>query len=539
MLERLRLRAFPLALALASVTIIAATATAQEKPNIVLMMADDMGFSDIGCYGGEFETPNLDALANGGLRFTQFYNTARCCPTRAALMTGLYQHQAGVGHMTANYGVPSYQGYLNHKCVTIAEVLRPAGYTTLMVGKWHVGSEPDQWPTKRGFDRYFGTPSGGGVYFKDTLKIRNTVFFVENDTRVEVPDDFYCTDDFTDYAIDFVDEAVNKTKKPFFLYFAHIAVHWPLQAKPEDIAQQEGRHDQGWDAVREARFARQTEMGLFPEGTKLSPRDEQAKAWDAMPEKAKKDLAHRREIYGAQVQCLDQNVGRLVAKLKELGQFDNTLFLFLSDNGCSAEGGPGGFSRGKPNAPIGTGLSYASVGLEWANASDTPFRKFKIDTREGGISTPLIAHWPKGINLPNGKSRLVNAPGHVIDILPTLAEVGGATYPTEFEGNKIIPTEGQSFAAQFAKPTEVKPRDLFWEHQGNEAVRRGDWKAVRINRGPWSLYNLKEDRTETNNLNKTYPEKTKELAAAWHAWADRCGVWEFSELMKYRKNKKK
>ncbi|MFA8017222.1 arylsulfatase [Bremerella cremea] len=535
MLPCIDLRAVRVATAMVVLSFFPFALMAQEKPNIVLMMADDMGFSDLGCYGGEIETPNLEQLAQGGLRFTQFYNTARCCPTRAALMTGLYQHQAGLGHMTGNYGVPSYQGYLNDRCVTIAEALRPAGYTTLMTGKWHVGSKPECWPLQRGFDRYWGTPSGGGVYFKDTLQIRKEVFFVDGNERVELEDDFYITDDLTDHAIEFIDQAVNETKKPLFLYFAHIAPHWPLQAKPEDIAHQAGRYDAGWDEARKARFARQVKMGLFPEGTRLSPRDPDAKAWDEMSPEAREDLAHRMEVYAAQVQCIDQNVGRLVAKLKELGQYENTLFLFLSDNGCSAEGGPGGFSRGKAGAPIGAGLSYASVGLEWANANDTPFRKFKIDTREGGISTPLIAHWPQGIQLSGGEGRLVDAPGHVIDVMPTLLEVAGATYPTAHDGKEVIPTPGQSFAAQFQGPQDVAARDLFWEHEGNKAIRRGDWKAVRIKSGAWQLYDLKQDRTETNNLAKEQPEKTKELAQAWKQWADNAGVVEWSQLQKRRK----
>ncbi|MHC2068266.1 arylsulfatase [Bremerella sp. T1] len=507
---------------------------AAEKPNIVLIMADDMGFSDIGCYGGEIDTPNLDALAEGGLRFTQFYNTARCCPTRAALLTGLYQHQAGIGHMVGDYGVPSYQGYLNDQCVTLAEALRPAGYTTLMTGKWHVGSKQEHWPTRRGFDRYWGTPTGGGFYFKESLKVRNTVFFVNNEERVEIDDDFYVTDAFTDHAIEFVDEAVNKTKKPFFLYLAHIAPHWPLQAKPEDIEKYNGKYDIGWDAVRKARFDRQTQMGFFPDGTQLSERDGQAKPWAKTSAETQKDLAYRMEVYAAQVDCIDQNVGRLVSKLKELGQFENTLFIFLSDNGCSAEGGPGGFSRGEKNAPIGTGSSYASVGLEWANASDTPFRKFKMDTREGGISSPLILHWPEGIQSPN---RLVDMPGHVIDIMPTLLEVAGATYPQNRDGKQVIPYEGTSLAAQFDASQATKPRDLFWEHEGNQAIRRGDWKALRIKNGPWSLYNLKEDRTETTNLNQVDPDKTQELANAWQAWSERCGVWDWKELQQQRRKK--
>ncbi len=505
-----------------------------SPPNVVVILVDDMGFSDLGCYGSEIETPNLDRLASGGLRFTQFYNTTRCCPTRAALLTGLYPHQAGIGHMTADDQIPSYQGYLNDRCVTIAEALKPAGYTTLAVGKWHVGSAPGQWPLDRGFDRYWGTPSGGGVYFKDTLKIRSEVFFVSGDQRIEVADDLYVTDAFTDHAIEFVEEAVAESRGPFFLYLPHIAPHWPLQAKPEDIAKYEGRYDQGWDEVRKRRFARQKEIGIFADDARLSPRDPQAKAWNKMPEAARKDLARRMEVYAAQVDSIDQNVGRIVDKLKQLGQFDNTAIFFLSDNGCSAEGGPGGFSRGREGATIGTGLSYASVGLEWANASDTPFRKFETDTYEGGIATPLIVHWPAGIS---ARGELRDQPGHVIDLLPTLVELAGADLPSQHGGKPLIPVEGKSLVPAFENQP-IERDSIFWEHQGNKAVRQGDFKAVAKGRQAWELFDLGVDRSELNDLAGQNPRKTKELAALWQSWADRAGVWKWDDLQAHRQRLK-
>ncbi|HEY8505844.1 MAG TPA: sulfatase-like hydrolase/transferase [Gemmataceae bacterium] len=508
------------ALCLAALLALAGAAPAAQRPNIVIILADDMGFSDLGCYGGEIETPNLDRLAANGLRFTQFYNTARCCPTRAALLTGLYQHQAGVGHMVGDYGVPSYQGYLNDRCVTIAEALRPAGYATLMAGKWHVGSAPGRWPLDRGFDRYFGTPSGGGVYFKGSLKLRPNVFFLEGDKRVEVPDDFYVTDAFTDHAIRFVGEAAGQ-RRPFFLYLAHIAPHWPLQAKPEDIAKYEGRYDEGWDQVRQERYERQLELGVIDRRWKLSPRDPRARAWESLPQEKRRDLARRREIYAAQIDCIDQNVGRLVAKLKELGVFENTLILFLSDNGCSAEGGPGGFSKGREGAPIGTALSYASGGLEWANASDTPFRKYKMDVHEGGIATPLIAHWPAGIRR---RGELEHQPGHVIDLLPTCLDAAGARFPPRRNGKDTLPPEGRSLLPAFAGNAIARDDALYWEHQGNRAVRDGKWKLVAAHNGPWELYDLEADRTELTDLSAKFPDRTKGLAAKWEAWAERCGV---------------
>ncbi len=521
--------------------------SAAEKPNIVVILVDDMGWSDIGCYGGEIATPHLDRLAQNGVRFTHFYNTARCCPTRASLLTGLYQHQAGIGHMTSNDGIPSYQGYLNDRCLTIAEALRPAGYTTLAAGKWHVGSEPGQWPLDRGFDRFWGTPAGGGVYFKETLHVRTNVFFVSGNERVELPDDLYVTDTFTTQALAFIKDSVTQTRKPFFLYLAHIAPHWPLQAKPEDIAKYRGRYDAGWDEVRRRRFQRQKAMQLVPSDAELSPRDPQARAWADVPEAERPELSHRMEIYAAQIDCIDQNVGRLVQQLKELDQFENTLILFLSDNGCSAEGGPGGFSRGKPGAPIGTGLSYASVGLEWANAADTPFRKFKMDTYEGGIATPLIAHWPKGMTeLSQERPRtghVVHAPGHVIDIMPTLLDVAGVGYPKEVSGRPLLALEGRSLKPLLtgrdgaAAKLAAVDRPLFWEHQGNTAVRLGNWKAVGSRGGPWELYNLAEDRTELRDTAKAHPEKTSELAGLWRNWADRCGVWEWDDLQDHRRKR--
>ena len=493
--------------------------TRDGKPNIIIIMADDMGYSDLGCYGSEIETPHLDALAAGGVRFTQFYNTARCCPTRAALLTGLHQHQAGIGHMTGNKGTPSYQGFLNDRCVTIAEALKPAGYTTLMVGKWHVGSAQDKWPTRRGFGRYFGTPTGGGVYFKESLAICKTVFFTENETRVELPDDFYVTDAFTDYALKFVTAAA-EDEQPFFLYIAHIAPHWPLQAKPKDIAKYHGRYDAGWDQIRAKRYQRQVEMGIIDEGWKLSPRDAQAKPWKTMPAEKRKDLSHRMAVYAAQIDCIDQNVGRLVATLKELKVFDNTVIMFLSDNGCSAEGGPGGFSRGKKGVPIGEGASYASAGLEWANVSDTPFRKYKISTHEGGIASPLIVHWPAGLKR---KGEVEEQPGHVIDLMPTCLELAAAQYLDQRNGKPTIDLAGISLVPAW-NGQKIERRPLYWEHQGNRAVRDGDWKLVASVGGRWELYDLSADRTELNNLADAKPDQVKRMAQQWDDWARRCGV---------------
>jgi len=499
--------------------IAAAVVFADDRPNIIIVMADDMGYSDLGCYGGEIETPNLDRLAANGLRFTQFYNTARCCPTRAALLTGLYQHQAGIGHMTGDFGVPSYQGYLNDRCLTIAEALKPAGYRCLMTGKWHVGSKPGHWPLDRGFDRYFGTPSGGGVYFKDTLKIRTNVFFTLGNERIETPDDLYVTETFTDYAIQFIKEAAGG-KEPFFLYLAHIAPHWPLQARPAEIEKYKGRYDGGWDEIRRQRYERQLQMGLVPETFEVSPRDPEAKSWESLTAAERNDLSHRMSVYAAQVDTIDRNIGRLIETLEAQHLLDNTLLMFLSDNGCSAEGGPGGFSRGEKGAPIGTATSYASVGLEWANVSDTPFRQFKMNTHEGGISTPLIVHWPAKVKRRGEFEQQV---GHVIDLLPTCLDVAGATYPAERKGKPTIPPAGTSLLPAFLGGLS-QSRTLFWEHQGNKAVRSGDWKLVSDHQGNWELYNLQQDRTELHDLAAGEPQRANQLRDAWENWAEESGV---------------
>lgn len=488
------------------------------RPNIVLIMCDDMGFSDIGCYGAETETPHLDRLAKDGLRFTQFYNTGRCCPTRAALLTGLYQHQAGVGHMTGNYGHPSYQGYLNDRCVTIAEALKPAGYYTAMSGKWHVGSQPEQWPRQRGFDRFYGVPEGGGHHYR-MLPGRHLVL---DDTAIEVPDGWYSTTAFTDYAVKFIDEGV-RTEKPLLLYLAYTAPHWPLQAPEEVTAKFLSRYSKGWQPHREARFARQVEIGMFPRSTKLAPLDPKTPNWQSVENKQEMDL--RMAIHAAMVHLVDEGIGRVVAKLKELGELDNTLILFLSDNGASAESGATGFvrsDRGNPKAKTGTPDSYVSFGIAGANMCDTPFRKYKMYVHEGGIATPLVAHWPNGISA-NRNGTLVHDVGHVIDLLPTCLDLAGAEYPTQHDGKALTPVAGISLAPAFRGASSGE-RELYWEHQGNAAVRIGKWKLVRAHNEPWELYDVAVDRTELNDLSKQQPDRVAQMKAKWQSWANAVGV---------------
>ena len=515
----------------------------QDKPNIIIIMADDMGFSDIGCYGGEIQTPNIDHLAANGLSFLQFYNTARCCPTRASLLTGLHPHQTGIGHMTNTSEDPKssdkevfgYRGFLNRRCVTLAEVLKTAGYHTLMSGKWHVGQHgKEKWPLQRGFDRYYGIISGATNYFHpqppDGLTLGNEHIDPEGK-------DYYITDAFTDYAIRFVKEAAKKDNNPFFLYLAYTAPHWPLHAKKKDIDKYRGKYMKGWDKLREERHQRMIDMGIVKKEWPLSPRD--ARAWEKLNEEKKKEMDLRMAIYAAQVDCMDQNVGRLLRTLEDLGKLDNTLIMFLSDNGgCAEVGELGGGKASNLEKDRGEGCTY---GRAWANASNTPFRRYKHWVHEGGMATPLVVHWPNSIE---DKGVLRKQLGYLPDFMATCVDVSGATYPTQFHGNDIPPMEGKSLVPAFAnKPIDREA--MYWEHEGNRAIRVGDWKLVsayweyegdsmiRVGNwrvvstgqdGEWELYNLKEDRTELEDLTTKESERAKGMAKLWDEWAERCHV---------------
>jgi arylsulfatase len=493
----------------------------EKRPDILVIMVDDMGFSDIGCYGGEIDTPNLNGLAANGVRFTQFYNTARCCPSRAALLTGLYPHQAGVGHMVNDRGYDGYRGDLNRTCATFGELLRPAGYGTYISGKWHVTKHTkpegpkDNWPLQRGFDHYFGTLVGAGSYWTPKALTRDN-------EQIDPPGgDFYYTDAIAENAAGFICGHHAKTPdKPFFLYTAFTAPHWPLHAPAETIAKYRGKYRGGWDPVRKARFARLKKLGIInPEWT-LTERDPSAKEWDSLPAEKQDEMDLRMAIYAAQVDRMDQGVGRIVAALKETERFANTLLLFLADNGGCAEGGPLGFER-KKGGQLGTDASFASYGLSWANASNTPFRRYKHYVHEGGISSPLIAHWPDRIK---ARGELRATPAHIIDIVPTVLAAAGATQPAELNGHTLTPCEGRPLLSVFADD-RLPPRALFWEHEGNRAVRLGTWKLVAKGKaGPWELYDMEHDRTETNDLAEKHPERVAELAALWQAWAERCQV---------------
>jgi arylsulfatase len=519
------------------------------KPNIILIMADDMGYSDIGFFGSEIATPNIDKLANEGLVMNDFYNAGRCCPSRAALMTGLYQHQVGVGDMLQDDGLPGYTNHLRQNCVTLAEVLKENGYHTMISGKWHLGHEEPYWPMKRGFQRQYASTSTTGHYFGiaegrtyviedrwvdppgewvEAGQIRYKLFKNEDGTQ------WYATDAYTDRAIAYIDELRDSLlNKPFFLYLPYTAPHWPLHAFPEDIAKYKGVYDSGWDSLRVLRHKRMIANGIVDPGQELSPRNENVEAWESLPDSVQSYYASLMEVYAAMIDNMDQNIGRLIEKLEETGDIDNTLILFLSDNGGCHEAP----HRGKPGAVPGSPDSFDGYEYAWANVSNTPFQWFKHWVHEGGISTPFIAWYPDLIE----DGRREEQVAHIMDIMPTLVEISGAKYPEIFKDSTILPTEGRSLVPLFKNNEEFKGHDvLFWEHEGNRAVRKGEWKLVsrfnyRTNKPyDWELYKLDSDRTETKNLASENPEKVEELTELYTKWADRCNVIPFEKLRQKR-----
>jgi arylsulfatase len=491
-----------------------------------------MGFSDIGCYGSEIVTPNLDKLAANGLRFTQFYNTARCCPTRAALMTGLYPHQAGVGHMMDDHRKPGYRGNLNRQCATIAEVLRTAGYQTMMTGKWHVTRHTDpegpkfNWPTNRGFDSFYGTIHGAGSYYLPVALCRNDRMVREGGG------DYYYTNAISDQAGKFIDEAA-RSPRPFFLYVAYTAPHWPLHAPDEVVRSYRGKYAAGWDELRERRHKRMIEMGLVDRQWPLAPRDARVRAWELAPHR---DWHQRRmEVYAAQIDLMDQGIGRILEKLRLLGLEQNTLVMFMADNGGCAEEigaewkGPHIAAKtaegravalgNNPNIDPGPADTYQSYGIAWANASNTPFRLYKHWVHEGGIASPLIVRWPGVIN----KAALVRDVGHVVDIMPTCLAAAKASYPKNLGGYTLTPLAGESLMPVF-EGKSLPSRSVFWEHEGNRAVRDGKWKLVARHGAAWELYDMEADRTETNDLAQQFPVIVKDLGQQYEQWAARSNV---------------
>ena len=535
------------------------TVSAADRPNVIVILADDMGYSDIGCYGSEIKTPYLDGLAANGLRFTQFYNTARCCPTRASLLTGLYPHQAGVGHMNNDYGFEGYRGNLNQKCMTFGEVLRPAGYRTYMSGKWHVTlddtatSSKHNWPVQRGFDKFYGTIAGAGSFWDPWSLVRqNTPISAFADDQYS-PKEYYYTNAISDHAVSFIDSHCEDTgDQPFFLYVAYTAAHWPMHAPEADIAKYKGQYVAGYQTLREKRYNKMKSLGVISTKSKLGPpavewNNQNNKKWDE----------RNMEVYAAMVDCMDQGIGRIIASLNKHQQLDNTLILYMQDNGGCAEGVGRNARNGLTKPPevatlqamlstdlqtklipdqtrsgfptvMGPGVlagpdgTYIAYGKGWANASNTPFREYKHWVHEGGISSPLIAHWPQGIK---GTGRLESEPGHLVDIMATIVETTGADYPEFHKGKAIRPMEGESLTTAFEGGTYDRGA-IFWEHEGNRAIRVDDWKLVaKGGKGRWELYNIANDREETQDLTETHPEIAKDLEQQWIAYATRANVF--------------
>lgn len=502
----------------------------ESKPNIILILADDMGYSDLSCYGSEINTPNIDRLAKEGIRFTQFYNGARCCPTRASLLTGLYPHQAGMGGMINKPGeVPEgpYQGYLSKHSVTIAEVLKQANYYTVSSGKWHVGEERPHWPTDRGFDNYYGLVSGAANYFDitKTKKPGQVRHFAIDSTEYMPPNEgFYMTNAITENAVNYLQKAATKDQ-PFFMYLAYTAPHWPLHALQEDIELFKGKYMKGWDKLRADRYERMQKMGIIDESWPISERNEEVTRWEDLSEEQKKRMDLLMSIYAAQIHRLDQGIGEVINELEKLGQADNTIIMFLSDNGGSDEYDPMGSdfwgNFWDENARPGSGESFHTYGSSWANLSNTPFRYYKKDTYEGGIATPFIVKWPGKIA---NKGSITHAVGHINDVMTSICDITGIKYPETFSNNTIIPMQGKSFVPLLLGEETANNREIFWEHTGNRAARKGDWKLVAKKNHPWELYNLKEDRTETKNLIQVNKEIAEELVKSYKIWANKVGV---------------
>lgn len=504
------------------------------RPDVLVIVADDMGFSDIGAYGGEIRTPTLDSLAKGGIRFTQFHNNARCCPTRASLLTGLYAHQAGL----AVNGNP-----LNRNGATLAEHLGANGYQTCMVGKWHLSedvqhadqldwlshragyatfSDTFSYPAKRGFAEHWGTIWGVIDHFDPFSLVHNT------QPVPTVPAGYYHTDALNDKAVEYLDQ-MGKSDKPFFMYLAHNAPHWPLHARPEDIARYADTYRDGWDSLRVRRYRKQIGMGLITKEQYPLPAFENDNPWTGFADKAW--AARNMAVHAAMIDRVDQGLAKVIAKLKAIGRFDNTIILFLSDNGASPEQ-PGGPGYDRPNAlRDGTPVTYSGkpqtggesvwggIGPMWANASNTPFRYWKQQSYEGGINTPLIVHWPQGLKLPAGS--IQPQLSHVIDIAPTIMAAAGAVPAATYKGNILKPMDGKSLLGFLQGGGALPERDLYWEHENGKASRQGPWKLVALPGKAWELYNLNTDRTESKNLAAMETTKADELRSKYEAWYGR------------------
>lgn len=506
------------------------TAIAQKRPNVIVIMADDLGFADLGCYGSEIPTPHLDALAKNGVRLTNFYNTARCCPSRASLLTGVYPHQAGIGHMMEDKGPehPAYRGRLNNESVTIGEVMKNAGYFTAMVGKWHVGQAQGVVPWKRGFDRSLNAPAGG-FYYGDhpNAKLFLNGKRLPNDAAV-LPQNWYTTDLWSNYSLQFIDEALQE-QKPFMLYLAYNAPHFPLQAPLDEIEKFRKKYLEGWEKLREQRYKKQLAIGLLDPSSKLTPFNPNVPDWDQLSQQEKEKFDHIMAIYAAVIAHMDKSIGDLVAGLKKRNVFDNTVLLFVSDNGGNAEPG----AEGKYDGAIpGSSQSSVFLGQGWAEASCTPFWGYKHQTHEGGISSPCIVSWPAGIPASRNGA-FERQPAHITDIMATLVDLGKTQYPSTFGGNAIQPLEGASMVPAFAGKKINRVNPIFWEHEGNKAVLDGKWKLVAEHTEQWQLYDIENDRSELHDLSSAQPEIAGKLKREYENWYQKVKAEPFKRTFKW------
>ncbi len=481
-----------------------------SRPNIVLILVDDMGYADIGCYGSGTQTPNLDGLAANGVRFTDFYCTPRCCPSRASIMTGLTPHKAGVGWMNFDWPealdpeADGYTGTLNPHCVTIPEALKPAGYRSYISGKWHLTAAMEDkttWPTARGFDRSFSCIAGGTTYFKPQFLTLDERFY-------RPPEQCYATDLIGDFSAQFVSEHFHShAEQPFFMYVAYTAPHFPIQAPPERVAAYKGRFDHGYEEENRQRYERMVRLGVVKPEWERAPKPARVPAWNDLPEQEQQRLARVMETYAAMVEIMDENVGKLVAALEEHGALDNTLIMFLSDNGACAEGGV-------------TSKDHI-IGQDWAYVQNTPFRLYKHHTTQGGVQTAFIAHWPDGIAREKG-STVDGSTGALHDIMPTCLELAGARYPTTHNGHAIHPLDGQSLVPVLAGDDFHDRRDVFMEHEGNGMLRRGDYKLVQQFGEPWQLYDMVKDRSESRDLARETEQRDRfvHMMRDYRSWAD-------------------
>lgn len=529
-------------LCLSSVQMNSQTSMNNGQPNVVLILADDLGFSDVGCYGSEINTPNLDALAASGVLFREFYNVGICAPTRASLLTGQYQHDAGVGYFAINLGSKPYQGYLAENALTIAEVLKENGYRTLMSGKWHVGSDSLHWPNQRGFDNFYGFAGGASSFFAFNQNNMPTTLIRNNQTITAEGEDFYMTDAITDEAIAMIGEGMKTAHQPFFLYLAYNAPHWPLHALPEDIAKYKGKYDAGWDIISEQRHAQLVAKDIISPEHPKAERPSTIPAWETLSKEDKKLWAERMEVHAAMIDRMDQNIGKLITYLKETGQYENTAFFFLSDNGAAGEDVSRTFRSSQANASVsneiganfdeqgavGTAESYYSITHRWAYTANTPFSYWKTFPYEGGISSPFIASYPGNFT----ENKVVTGRGHLIDILPTILEITQSNYPSEYKGNQILPLAGKSLMPYLTDKAETKRETLFFERGGNKAVRAGQWKLLTLKgKENWKLYDLSKDRGETTDVAQQHPEIVLLLIKAYHDWAEAHQVTNTDSLL--------